>query len=263
MTAPTADELNTLRHLTIEANSKTQFLQRTLTEDYVYLPDDMLVQSPDSSLFFRGDTRPPSVIFNEGFEPCGAFTSPIWRTDECDIHPWSAACVTRFLNVAICFPVKTHGEPAPATTWIYLIALNSYFDTHTAQADIAYTRLGTPGRNPASARNLLWGHEIAAMTIPGDRVVGAFQVTREWRGPDFRGGGTASIHPMLQVNMRAPSSYRVDVQQYFKARTTRGRMIKMATPMSLIELRRASYDVPPWISGAGSEPDLELEGLFG
>lgn len=246
MTAPTADELNTLRQMTTDAGNKTQFLQRTLTEEHVYLPDDMLVQSPDASLFFRADTRPPSAIFNEGFQPLGSFEAPIWRTDECDIHPWSAACVTRFLNVAICFPMKLHGaNPPPASTWIYMVALNTYFDTHTAQADIAYTRLGTPGRNPRSATNILWGHEIAAMTIPGDRVVGAFQVVRQWKGSDFRGGGIAIINPMLQVNMRSSSAYRVDVQAYFKARSTRGKVIKMATPLSLIELRRAGYDVPP------------------
>jgi hypothetical protein len=94
---------------------------------------------------FRGDTREPDVIFEQGFSARAA--GPIWyrRAQHFygagDILPDSAVCVTARIAVAAMFPLNT-AQPA---SWIYMIGMDqdALTSTHHRQVlDSIYPLMG-------------------------------------------------------------------------------------------------------------------------
>lgn len=144
-------------------DNNSEFLNDTLAYNHVVVPPDAFFTG-EELLLFRSDTRVPSYIFETGFiprNPHPVHARPIFRTEQADIHPPSTVCLTRDFTVAALLPAKVPDQPAPdSVTYVYLVACSNYFDTHSLQADIGFSRGGV-GRNPRQAQTLVYAHEVA------------------------------------------------------------------------------------------------------
>lgn len=91
------------------------------------------------NVFFRGDSRPPEEIFENGMEPLaedGIIRLRKFNTKQAgDIDPKTAVCVSTNIKSAAMFPIddKQHGKER----WIYIIfsvvGKNISFDTNAWQ----------------------------------------------------------------------------------------------------------------------------------
>jgi ankyrin repeat protein len=139
---------------------------------------------------FRGDNRPPEVIFNDGFtrqaatwkhfnanenkkieEPTFRLFSQTWQGREKaeDIIPTSAVCVTLNFDYAPLFPLENpqnEHDPIPPLTWIYMVKVQQGFLTYELQR-----KLNSP---------LAFCEEVATRDIPPGDVICAIQCERFW-----------------------------------------------------------------------------------
>ncbi|WP_192560307.1 hypothetical protein [Pseudomonas allokribbensis] len=168
------------------------FMNETLAYNYVVIPPTALLTG-EELLLFRSDTRVPACVFETGFSPRNPHNDhprPIYRTEQADIHPPSTVCLTRDLTVAALLPAKVPGQPTPeSVTYVYLVACSNYYDTHSLQADIGFSR-NSVGRNPSQAQSLIYAHEVATMNVAPDDVLAAARISRSWHGNSFMDGCT-------------------------------------------------------------------------
>ncbi|MBI4904293.1 MAG: hypothetical protein HY820_11690 [Acidobacteria bacterium] len=172
-------------------------------------------------LCFRGDDRPPDLIFAGGFTKRVADAKPKYRGYQMantafstaadpvrdpiqgfsragDLDPDSAVCITPDFRVAALFPLPTTPERLQQSCFIYLVYVESGYNTNARQVLDALEGLskltqfeGTeaPGAIPKAQlhqvriqdiQQNLYGRELATDSIPPSSICGAFRVTRTW-----------------------------------------------------------------------------------
>jgi hypothetical protein len=242
----------------------------TLAFNHVVVPPTAFV-SGEELLLFRSDTRVPSYIFETGFTPRNphpVHARPIFRTAQADIHPPSTVCLTRDFTVAALLPAKVPDQPAPSSvTYVYLVACSNYFDTHSLQADIGFSRNGT-GRNPQQAQTLVYAHEVATMNVAPADVLAAVRISRNWHGPSFMDGCTFFVLHWY-LNEQSPKAYAYRAQlDSIKKEIDRNSSFVTPTP-AFYDLGRHGYVHSPsgdndnaWLNDVNDSGDSILAAMF-
>lgn len=155
------------------------------TEDNLFLNKKM---KKLDIIAFRGDNRPPEVVFTEGFtrrggtwehfntkkeieEPTFRFFATDYKGKQKaeDIIPSSAVCVTKKFDLAPLFPIENPenpNDPVPPVTWIYIVKVQQGFLTYDLQRQLN--------------SSLAFCEEVATRDIPPGDVICAVKCERFW-----------------------------------------------------------------------------------
>jgi hypothetical protein len=241
---PNDDQIDRVRLGAARPRTKTQALQRFKSADWLVLPPDMEHLNESPMLFFRGDARPPSSCFQEGFKPPQMIAERpvLMGRAGGDILVGSAVCLSKTLKSAAVFPL-TNGKTVPSKSYLYFLAIRKYFDTQEIQTDLAFTRAGAPilsGAGKEKLRKLLAANEVAVMKVEPEAVIGAVEITRQMLGDDWTQGVRVSVVPgMFRRNPRARLEHSEDVVKHIIEMLPT--MFDAAKPETDEDLRRSGF----------------------
>jgi hypothetical protein len=155
---------------------------------------------PIGRMMFRGDDRAPNEIFPDGFS-ARENTGIQYRDAQQDIDPRTAVAASPSPYVAANFPLpESYGPNAfqmasNQPCWVYAFYLAEGFHTVGTQAVNAIA--GAP-----NARTLLYAGEMASTRIPGNHILAAVAVVRQFnwvhitpRPNDWMSRGTFNFDP--------------------------------------------------------------------